>query len=127
MRFKKSPLLFNISKLIVFLLTSRREVNSIDSKEFGGHYQAMCMIALTFSGLVMVYRICRPFNVYRAVLCASMLALCITAFAIPQIAEQLYKGWSPRTLSLLGCSERKNEGIAIIQISSRSIFCGINR
>ena len=80
--------------LMVICVMSMYITNSIDSKEFGGHYQAMCMIALTFSGLVMVYRICRPFNVYRAVLCASMLALCITAFAIPQIAEQLYKGWS---------------------------------
>ena len=65
----------------------------IDPDEFGQHYLAMCMIALIFSGLVMVYRVCKPLNVYRAVLCVCMLALCITAFAVPQLAELLYTGW----------------------------------
>ena len=51
------------------------------------------MIALTFSGLVMVFRICKPFNVYRAVLCVSMLALCIAAYCVPQIARLLYANW----------------------------------
>ncbi len=65
----------------------------IDKAEFGQHYLAMCMIALTFSGLVMLFRICKPFNVYRAVLCVSVLAICITAYAVPQIAGLLYEGW----------------------------------
>ncbi len=68
--------------------------NVIDPAEFGQHYLAMCMIALTFSGLVMVFRICRPLNVFRAVLCVSMLALCITAYAVPQIARLLYANWN---------------------------------
>ncbi len=68
--------------------------NVIDPTEFGQHYLAMCMIALTFSGLVMVFRICRPLNVFRAVLCVSMLALCITAYAVPQIARLLYANWN---------------------------------
>lgn len=66
----------------------------IDPAEFGEHYLAMCMIALTFSGLVMVFRLCKPFNVFRAVLCVSMLALCITAYAVPQLASLLYEGWA---------------------------------
>ena len=65
----------------------------IDKAEFGQHYLAMCMIALTFSGLVMLFRICKPVNVYRAVLCVSVLAICITAYAVPQIAGLLYEGW----------------------------------
>lgn len=68
--------------------------NVIDPTEFGQHYLAMCMIALTFSGLVMVFRICRPLNVFRAVLCVSMLALCITAYAVPKIAGLLYANWN---------------------------------
>lgn len=68
--------------------------NVIDPEEFGQHYLAMCMIALTFSGLVMVFRICRPLNVFRAVLCVSMLALCITAYAVPQLAGLWYANWN---------------------------------
>lgn len=80
--------------LMIICVMAMYITNTIDHNEFGDYYQAMCMIALIFSGLVMVYRICRPFNVYRAVLCFSMLAMCITALAIPQIAELLYTGWT---------------------------------
>lgn len=80
--------------LMIICVMAMYITNTIDPEEFGGYYQAMCMIALTFSGLVMVYRICRPLNLYRAVLCITMLALCITAFAVPQLTEQLYKGWT---------------------------------
>ncbi|MDE7453173.1 MAG: HAD-IC family P-type ATPase, partial [Clostridia bacterium] len=65
----------------------------INEQEFGQHYLAMCMIALTFSGFVMVFRTCKPLNVYRSVLCVCVLAVCITAFAVPQIAGLLYEGW----------------------------------
>ena len=68
--------------------------NRIDPEEFGEYYLPMCMLALTFSGLVMLFRICKPLNVFRAVLCVSMLALCITAFAVKPLAELLYDGWS---------------------------------
>ncbi len=80
--------------VMIICVMSMFITNEIDKAEFGQHYLAMCMIALTFSGLVMVFRLCQPFNVFRAVLCASMFALCVTAFAVPQITELLYKGWS---------------------------------
>lgn len=63
--------------------------------EFDDYYKPMCMIALTFSGFVMVCRVCQPFNPYRAVLCAGVFALCVTALSIPFIADKmLYAGWS---------------------------------
>lgn len=65
-----------------------------DYDEFGEYYNAMCMIALTFSGLVMLYRVCQPFNVYRAVLFLSMLTIAIVCFCVPWLAGQLYTGWS---------------------------------
>ncbi|MDE7329637.1 MAG: HAD-IC family P-type ATPase [Clostridia bacterium] len=68
--------------------------NVISPEEFGSHYLAMCMIALTFSGFVMVFRVCQPFNVYRAVLCAAVLGLCVTGYAVPFLTEHLlYTGW----------------------------------
>ena len=80
--------------VMIICVMSMYITNVIDPEEFGQHYLAMCMIALTFSGLVMVFRICRPFNVYRAVLCVSMLALCITAYAVTPVAGMLYAGWA---------------------------------
>lgn len=62
---------------------------------FLDNYRAMCMIALTFSGFVMVFRTCQPLNVYRSVLCVGVLVICIVALSVPLIAELLlYKGWT---------------------------------
>ena len=68
--------------------------NVADPDEFGTHYKAMCMMALTFSGLVMVFRTCKPLNVYRAVLCLSVLTVTIICFAIPQLGNMFYDDWA---------------------------------
>ncbi len=61
---------------------------------FDDFYRPMCMLALTFSGFVMVYRTCQPLNAFRAVLCVAVLAVCITGFSIPVITNKLfYTGW----------------------------------
>ncbi len=62
---------------------------------FDDYYKPMCMIAMTFSGFVMVFRVCQPLNAFRATLCLVVFALCVTAFSVPLIAEQmLYEGWT---------------------------------
>lgn len=40
-------------------------------------YSAMMVIAMTLSGVVMLYRICKPFNILRASLFVSVLVICI--------------------------------------------------
>lgn len=68
--------------------------NSFGNDMFVEYYKPMCMLALTFSGYVMVYRISKPLNAYRAVLCAVVLATCILAFCIPLLTDTMfYKGW----------------------------------
>ena len=67
--------------------------NVANPEEFGKHYKAMCMIALTFSGLVMVFRISKPLNVYRAVMCVSVLAVTIVCYAIPIVGNMFYDSW----------------------------------
>lgn len=65
------------------------------SAEFEPYYKAMCMIALTFSGFVMVYRICQPLNLYRTVLCIGVFVLCIIALSVSWITDTLlYSGWN---------------------------------
>ena len=49
--------------------------------------QAMCMMALVLSGLVMLYRVCQPINGYRLVLFMLMTALSIMAMALPPIGR----------------------------------------
>lgn len=68
-------------------------------EEFKDYKTAMCMMALSFSGLVMLYRVCQPINAYRLVLFLSMTCLSILALTLPsigsfKIAEQLCSGWS---------------------------------
>ncbi len=82
------------SVLMILCVMAMYLTHVFNPDEFGSHYLAMCMMALTFSGFVMVFRICQPFNVYRAVLCAAVFALCVTAYAVPFITETLlYAGW----------------------------------
>ncbi|MDE7453183.1 MAG: HAD-IC family P-type ATPase, partial [Clostridia bacterium] len=81
--------------VMAMYLTNVIDTNINHGTEFSDYYLPMCMIALTFSGLVMVYRVCKPLNAYRAILCLSMLGLCIAAFAVKPITEKLlYTGWT---------------------------------
>ncbi len=57
-------------------------------------YDALMMIALTFCGLVMLYRICQPFNVIRATLFLLTAALCIIVVSVPILSEIVFDGWS---------------------------------
>lgn len=66
----------------------------IDSQTFEHYYTPMCMMALTFSGLVMLFRVCQPFNAYRLVLFLANVAICAVALSVPQLADMLYSGWS---------------------------------
>ena len=63
-------------------------------------YEAMMMLALTFCGLVMLYRICQPFNIVRAILFIVSAALCITVVSIPIVGEFVFTGWSNIHLNL---------------------------
>ncbi len=57
-------------------------------------YRALMMIALTFTGLVMLYRICQPFNVLRSILFIFVTALCILVLSVNYLAEIVFPGWS---------------------------------
>ena len=62
--------------------------------EFDDYYVAMAMIAMTFSGYVMVFRTCQPLNAYRSVLSLSVLAVCLAGFTIPFVPAMLYPDWN---------------------------------
>ena len=57
-------------------------------------YQAMMMIVLTFSGLVMLYRICQPFNLLRSILFIVSTTLCLLVLLIKPVGDALVlEGW----------------------------------
>lgn len=56
---------------------------------------AMCMIAMTFSGFIMVFRMCHPLNLYRVVLTLGVLGVCLVGLCVPWVTENmLYSGWN---------------------------------
>ena len=57
-------------------------------------YNALMMIALTACGLVMLYRICQPFNIVRAVLWVIAVAMCAIVLAVPTFGEFVFDGWA---------------------------------
>lgn len=79
--------------LMILCVMSMYIVGTAFEDEFGQYMNAMCMIALTFSGLVMLYRVCLPFNAYRLVLFVTMVAVAIVCFAVEPLAGFLYSGW----------------------------------
>ena len=81
---KNSDLTFNIG-LTTFL--NGEEVASIE-------YNALMMIALTFSGLVMLYQICKPFNLIRSILFIGSTALCVLTISVPSLANMVFENWS---------------------------------
>ncbi len=70
-------------------------------------YHALMMLTLTFTGLVMLFRICQPFNVFKTVLFVFVAALCIVVVSIPVLGNIVFDGWSsvqfalPQTLLLV--------------------------
>lgn len=93
-----SGALLMIICVMAMYLTAEISPQTFDDK----HRMAMCMLALTFSGFVMVFRLCKPFNVYRTVLCASVLAICVVALYVTTLPvailqDMLFDGWSELT------------------------------
>ncbi len=82
------------SVVMILCVMSMYVTNVANPEEFGNYYLAMCVIALTFSGLVMLYRVCQPFNLYRIVLMLCIFSITVVFFSIPQLTDLIYSGWS---------------------------------
>ena len=60
---------------------------------FGTNFQPMLVVAVTFGGIVMLYRILKPLNLLRSILYGGCLAVCIIALAVPTLGNFVYPGW----------------------------------
>lgn len=69
--------------------------------EMGDQYlHALMMLALTLCGLVMLFRICQPFNVLRAILFVATAALCVLVISVPLLGNIVFDNWDTLTFSL---------------------------
>ena len=57
-------------------------------------------MAMTFGGVVMLFRQCQPFNRLRAVTFSISAVVCIAVFCIPALATILYTDWRSIEFSL---------------------------
>ncbi len=55
---------------------------------------AMYLLALTFGGLVMLFRILQPFNILRAAVYAVSAAACILVMSVPILGNIVFDGWA---------------------------------
>ncbi len=60
---------------------------------FEENFNALLLLALTFGGLVMLFRIMQPFNLLRGAVYAGSAAICILVLCIPVLGEIVYTGW----------------------------------
>ena len=66
---------------LMFIQNNLLEINSfvdITDKQF----ETMCLIAITYSGMIVLFRLCQPFNFYRGLMFVVMLSLCSAALAL---------------------------------------------
>ena len=63
-------------------------------------YHALMMMVLTFCGLVMLYRICQPFNIVRAGLFLLSTALCVLFLSIPLLGKIVFTDWASVSFSM---------------------------
>lgn len=62
--------------------------------------RALMTVALTLSGLVMLHRICKPFNLLRAVLFILSAGFCTLAFCVDGLGNIVFEGWSHLNFTL---------------------------
>jgi cation-transporting ATPase E len=63
-------------------------------------YNAMLMLSLTFTGLVMLFRICQPMTGIKFALLAAMCVVCSIIISVPFLGEIVMTGWSDLTFNL---------------------------
>jgi cation-transporting ATPase E len=57
-------------------------------------YRALAVLAVTFSGLIMLFHICRPFNRLRLGVWVGSACACSLVFSVPFLANIIVSGWS---------------------------------
>ena len=94
-------------------------------REYEAYYVPMCMMALTFSGLVMLFRVCQPLNVYRTSLFLLMVAVTAVALCVPFIGDMLYNVSDEAKWSLLHWDTTKLLVLAVVTEAAFPLSSGL--
>ncbi|MBR7100047.1 MAG: hypothetical protein IKC91_02715, partial [Clostridia bacterium] len=78
---------------LAFSVMSMYVASMIQHQDFVPEYQALAVMALTFTGVAMLYRQCLPFNLLRAITFTVSAVACVAVFCIPYLATILYTDW----------------------------------
>lgn len=82
--------------VLVLAVESVQVINFCMPGYFEDHINEISVVIITFSGLVMLFRICQPLNAYRTILFLTMTALCILAVSLfPQTFFRDGSGFVP--------------------------------
>lgn len=73
---------FPCAIVLVLAVQSTRILSNLQPQYFAEHYEEISTLIITFTGLVMLYRVCMPFNMFRAILFAGMCVLCILGITL---------------------------------------------
>ncbi len=67
---------------------------------FGKNFKPLLIMAVTFGGIVMLYRILKPMNIIRALVYGICLAVCIVFMSVPLLGNIIYQGWADLSFSV---------------------------
>ncbi len=85
-------------------------------------YYALMMIVLTFCGLVMLYRICQPFNIVRAVTFIIAVTACVLFICIDPLGDIIFQMEYLGTTISLGAIEFSLPQILLLVIIVQASF-----
>ena len=67
---------------------------------FGFNFKPMLVLAVTFGGIVMLYRILQPLNLLRSLVYFGSLGICIVIMCVPVLGNIVYTGWGDVSFTL---------------------------
>lgn len=76
-------LLLSVTTIYIIKAKNIPAIDLSNSEELS----SLCVMALTYVGLVILVNVCRPLNTLRTILCIGMITIVTIAFSIPELAS----------------------------------------
>ena len=93
----------NMTDPVVELEFVEKEPDTL--KKLTAEYNALAILAVTFTGVVNLYFLAKPLNLLRGLTFAGSLVLCAFVFCLPLTANIVVSGWSDLQFSFTGSCE----------------------
>lgn len=77
-----------IISVLAIYVTSTKTIAGLDLSNYT-EVNSMCVIALTYVGVIILFNVCRPLNALRSLVCVTSFIVITAAFFIPEIATNL--------------------------------------